>query len=130
MTTPPASTSLASRVDVLDHAVAELKVSLREHAHRTEDQLSKLATAFQTFMDRSREAPRPWPVKEMAATAAATCAVLGFIASGLSAWMHSSIAPDRQRIEQLYEENRDVSVLRYRIQELEKRVLKEQAALN
>jgi hypothetical protein len=115
--------TLSARVDVLDHAVTELRTSFRDHAHRTEASLAQVSSTLQTFMDAIRaklsEAPRPLPVREILASAVATTVLLGSLATFANFWLNTTIAPDRQKIEIAFQAAEDRAVLRYRIKQLE-----------
>jgi hypothetical protein len=126
MTKDAAPMSLSARVDILDHAVTDLRASFRDHAQRTEAALTQVNGTLQSFMDNIRtkvgEVPRPLPIREILATAAVTTALLGSVATFANFWLTTSLAPDRQKIEVAYRAVEDSAVLRYRLKQLEAKV--------
>lgn len=88
----PHQKDLSARVDVLEHSVGKLEAGVND-----------LAKALYKFMDTVREQPRPIPFKEIIVTIAVTLGVFVTLAQGLQYWS-----------------DRNIAVLEYRLQSLEK----------
>ena len=50
----------------------------------------------------------------------ATVFVVSSVFAGMTWWLNANLAPDRQRLESVWQQTADLAVMRYRIEQLEK----------
>lgn len=120
MATDTSSNRLSSRVDILEHAVGDLRITIREQGQKTDETIRELGKTLHRFMDHVREQPRAWPVKEMLGTAVATGSLFIMIMAGANAWLGYNLAPDRQTLERVSSDTNNLAVVKYRLEQLEK----------
>jgi hypothetical protein len=95
--------TLSGRVDVLEHAVVDLK-----------NVVTDMSKDLKRFVERVSEQPRPIPFKEIITTAAATLGLLVGVLSFLDA------RADTKLDARMKDQAAPMAVLQYRIDQLEK----------
>lgn len=104
-----ADRSTDTRVEVLETRVGGIEKTLGVVLQK----IDQIAAAFTAQ-------PKHTPLVEHFRVISATVAVCSGIFGGLNWWLNTNIAPDRQRIESMYQQTGDIAVMRYRLDQLEK----------